>query len=291
MTDANVVLGHLPPRLLGGEMELDVEAARAAVQTVADAMGLDVGRAGRRGDPRDRQREHGRRAAARLRAARPRPARLRARRLRRRGAAARERAREAHGLVPGASCPPAPGAPLRDRRPRGRLPRRVRADLHPAARGRRAARRWPRSSTALGERATAWLDGRGDPAGRAADRLHGGHALPPAGLRDPGRARPGASCGTTASPSSRSGSTALHEQLYGFRMPGTASEIVNLRAVGYGDVPKPELPDRRARLGATRPAPSCDEHEVDLRRRARRRRRSTTARSSSPATASTGRRS
>ena len=40
VTDANVVLGHLPPRLLGGEMELDVEAARAAVQTVADAMGL-----------------------------------------------------------------------------------------------------------------------------------------------------------------------------------------------------------------------------------------------------------
>ena len=25
-------------------------------------------------------------------------------------------------------------------------------------------------------------------------------------------------------------------------MPGTASEIVNLRAVGYGAVPKPELP-------------------------------------------------
>src|SRR4051812_46784493 len=41
VTDANVVLGHLPPRLLGGEMELDVEAATAAVQKVADAMGLD----------------------------------------------------------------------------------------------------------------------------------------------------------------------------------------------------------------------------------------------------------
>src|SRR3954454_12580007 len=40
VTDANVVLGHLPPRLLGGEMTLDVDAARAAVQTVADAMGL-----------------------------------------------------------------------------------------------------------------------------------------------------------------------------------------------------------------------------------------------------------
>jgi len=35
----------------------------------------------------------------------------------------------------------------------------------------------------------------------------------------------------------------LHEQLYGFRMPGTASEIVNLRAVGTGDRPSPELPE------------------------------------------------
>ncbi len=41
VTDANVVLGYLPPRLLGGEMQLDVEAARSAVQTIADAMGLD----------------------------------------------------------------------------------------------------------------------------------------------------------------------------------------------------------------------------------------------------------
>src|SRR3954447_8201684 len=41
VTDANVVLGHLPPQLLGGEMQLDAEAARAAVQKVADAMGLE----------------------------------------------------------------------------------------------------------------------------------------------------------------------------------------------------------------------------------------------------------
>src|SRR4249919_1748364 len=40
VTDANVVLGHLPPQLLGGEMALDVEASRTAVQAVADAMGL-----------------------------------------------------------------------------------------------------------------------------------------------------------------------------------------------------------------------------------------------------------
>src|SRR3954471_10869554 len=37
VTDANVVVGHLPPRLIGGEMTLDVERARAAVQTIASA--------------------------------------------------------------------------------------------------------------------------------------------------------------------------------------------------------------------------------------------------------------
>ncbi|MGH9065417.1 MAG: hydantoinase/oxoprolinase family protein [Acidimicrobiales bacterium] len=40
VTDANVVLGYLPPRLIGGEMALDVDAATAAVQAIADAMGL-----------------------------------------------------------------------------------------------------------------------------------------------------------------------------------------------------------------------------------------------------------
>ena len=42
VTDANVVLGHLPADLIGGEMALDVEAAKAAVQTIADAMGLGL---------------------------------------------------------------------------------------------------------------------------------------------------------------------------------------------------------------------------------------------------------
>ncbi len=42
VTDANVVLGYLPASLAGGEITLDVDAARAAVQTVADAMGLTL---------------------------------------------------------------------------------------------------------------------------------------------------------------------------------------------------------------------------------------------------------
>jgi N-methylhydantoinase A len=40
VTDANVVLGYLPPTLAGGEITLNPGAAREAVQTVADAMGL-----------------------------------------------------------------------------------------------------------------------------------------------------------------------------------------------------------------------------------------------------------
>ncbi|GAA0928256.1 hydantoinase/oxoprolinase family protein [Pseudonocardia zijingensis] len=40
VTDANVVLGYLPPTLAGGEITLDVGAARAAVGAVAEAMGL-----------------------------------------------------------------------------------------------------------------------------------------------------------------------------------------------------------------------------------------------------------
>jgi N-methylhydantoinase A len=40
VTDANVVLGYLPSELAGGEITLDVAASRAAVATVAEAMGL-----------------------------------------------------------------------------------------------------------------------------------------------------------------------------------------------------------------------------------------------------------
>ena len=45
VTDANVVLGRLPPSLLGGEMTLDVKAAEDAVGKIAGSMGLDLHRA------------------------------------------------------------------------------------------------------------------------------------------------------------------------------------------------------------------------------------------------------
>jgi N-methylhydantoinase A len=42
VTDANVVLGYLPENLLGGAFRLDREAAKTAVQTIADALGITL---------------------------------------------------------------------------------------------------------------------------------------------------------------------------------------------------------------------------------------------------------
>jgi len=42
VTDANVVLGYLPENLLGGTFKLDRNAAIAAVQTIADALGIEL---------------------------------------------------------------------------------------------------------------------------------------------------------------------------------------------------------------------------------------------------------
>jgi len=47
VTDANVVLGYLPENLLGGAFKLDREAAQAAVQAVADDLGVGLYEAAR----------------------------------------------------------------------------------------------------------------------------------------------------------------------------------------------------------------------------------------------------
>ncbi|MEX2614050.1 MAG: hydantoinase/oxoprolinase family protein [Gaiellaceae bacterium] len=258
VTDANVVLGHLPPSLLGGEMTLDVEAARAAVQTIADAMGLEsVERAAegilaivnenmagalrlvsvQRGhDPRDF-------ALVAYGGAGPLHANALAKLM---------------GSFP-VVVPPAPGllcaigdlvADFRDEFAQTYI--RLLAD----ASGAEVAA----ILDGLGEHATAWLTGEGIP--REAQRVaysadmryhRQGYEIPVA--LEPGETRDG---GLADLEERFNG---LHEQLYGFRMPGTASEIVNLRAVGFGDVPKPELPV--GELGsADASAAVVDEHDV-----------------------------
>jgi len=92
----------------------------------------------------------------------------------------------------------------------------------------------------LGARAQEWLEGEGiDESARRISyvtdmRYHRqGYEIPVA--IDPDEVR------TNGLADLEERFNALHEQLYGFRMPGTASEIVNLRAVGFGAVPLPEL--------------------------------------------------
>jgi N-methylhydantoinase A len=258
VTDANVVLGHLPPSLLGGEMQLDTEAARSAVQTVADAMGLDSMEQAAEGilaivnenmagalrlvsvqrghDPRDF-------ALVAYGGAGPLHANALAKLM---------------GSFP-VIVPPAPGllcaigdlvADFRDEFAQTYI--RLLAD----ASGADVAE----ILDGLGARATDWLDGEGIPADArrvaySADmRYHRqGYEIPVALEPDEIRAD-----GLSDLEERFNG---LHEQLYGFRMPGTACEIVNLRAVGFGAVPKPELPVGEAG-SADASGAVVDEHEV-----------------------------
>ena len=208
-------------------------------------------RGGRRRHHPDRQREHGRRAARDQRPARPRPARVRARGLRRRRPAARQRGRRADGLLPG-DRPALAGAAVRAGRPRRRLPQRVRADADPAHRRGDRRRSCAAILDGLDARAREWMDAQGI---AAADQ----HVEFVADMRYRGQ---GYEIPVPWSEDLEERFNALHEQLYGFRMPNTASEIVNLRAVGTGDRPEPGAARGRARaselaaghLRARRPA-------------------------------------
>jgi N-methylhydantoinase A len=111
----------------------------------------------------------------------------------------------------------------------------------------------------LGARAASWLEEEGiDPDARGVSyvadmRYHRqGYEIPVA--IDPDEAR-----GGLAQLEERF--NGLHEQLYGFRMPGTESEIVNLRAIGFGSVPKPELPTAEAG-GEDASGAIVDRHEI-----------------------------
>jgi N-methylhydantoinase A len=238
VTDANVVLGHLPPRLLGGEMELDADAARTSVQTIADAMGLGSAEEAAEGILAivnenmagalrlvSVQRGHDPREFALVAYGGAGPLHANA-------------VAEIMGSFP-VLVPPAPGllcaigdlvADFRDEFAQTHI--RVLGEAEPAEVGS--------ILEALGARATAWLDNEGIPGDArsvtyTADmRYHRqGYEIPVA--IDPDEVKGGLEA-------LEERFNVLHEQLYGFRMPGTACEIVNLRAIGSGAVSKPELP-------------------------------------------------
>jgi N-methylhydantoinase A len=258
VTDANVVLGHLPPRLLGGEMQLDVEAARAAVQSVADAMGLDSVEQAAEGIVAivNENMAGALRLVSVQRGHDPRDFALVAY-----GGAGPLHANALASLMGSfpVIVPPAPGllcaigdlvADFRDEFAQTYI--RLLAD----ASGAEVAE----ILDALGRRAIEWLEGEGIPEDArgvtyTADmRYHRqGYEIPVA--LEPDEVR------SDGLGDLEERFNVLHEQLYGFRMPGTACEIVNLRAVGYGEVPKPELPT--GTIGtADASAAVVDEHGV-----------------------------
>jgi N-methylhydantoinase A len=239
VTDANVVVGHLPPRLIGGEMALDVDKARAAVQTIADATGLSLDAAA---DGILAITNETMAGALRLvsvqRGHDPREFALVAF-----GGAGPLHANAVAALMGSfpVIVPPSPGLLCA----LGDLVADNRAEF---ARTliRLVAEATPEEILAvldeLEGRARQWMDDEGIAPDRqgvafAADmRYHGqGYEIPVP--LDLGEVRGG----DLAELDERF--NALHEQLYGFRMPDTAAEIVNLRAIATGDLPKPELPE------------------------------------------------
>ena len=258
VTDANVIVGHLPPRLLGGEMQLDVEAAKAAVQKIGDALGLDVYQAAegildivnenmagalrlvsvQRGyDPRDF-------ALVAFGGAGPMHANAVAKVM---------------GSFP-VIVPPAPGLLC------------ATGDLVADFRGE-FARTFIRTVDGvtgdelrgildeLGSEARAWLEREGIPADSQHVSFNVDMRYYRQGYEIPVEIDPALLAGNgTMMLADRFNQ--LHEQFYRFKMEGTTCEIVNLRAIGYGDVPKPRLVESEERGGADASHAVLEEHSV-----------------------------
>jgi N-methylhydantoinase A len=258
VTDANVVVGHLPPQLLGGEMQLDVEAAKAAVQKIADALGLDLHRAAegildivnenmagalrlvsvQRGyDPRDF-------ALVAFGGAGPMHANAVAKVM---------------GSFP-VIVPPAPGLLCAT----GDLVADFRDEF---------ARTFIRTIDSvtgdelkeileeLGREARDWLAREGIPDDRQALSYNVDMRYYRQGYEIPVEIDPALLAGNgTAMLAERF--DRLHEQYYRFKMEGTACEIVNLRAIGYGRMPTPQLAEGELGAGSDAGHAVVEEHEV-----------------------------
>lgn len=258
VTDANVVVGHLPPRLIGGEMLLDVAASERAVKSIAEALGLDLHQAAQgildivnenmagalrlvsvqRGyDPRDF-------AMVAFGGAGPLHANAVAALM---------------GSFP-VLVPPGPGLLCAA----GDLVADFREEF---------ARTFIRTTDSvsggevagilreLGGEAMAWLEREGIAADRRSVSFNAdlryyrqGYEIPVTVALEELEAR---GVDLLAQRFNE-----LHEQYYGYRMEGTLCEIVNLRAVGVGAVPEPRFVEGEAAATADASRAVIEEHEV-----------------------------
>ncbi len=257
VTDANVVVGHLPPQLLGGEMQLDVDAAKTAVQKIGEALGLDLYEAAegildivnenmagalrlvsvQRGyDPRDF-------ALVAFGGAGPMHANAVARIM---------------GSFP-VLVPPAPGLLCAT----GDLVADFRNEF---------ARTFIRTTDQvsgeelravleqLGSEARDWLTREGIASEQQRVAFNVDMRYYRQGYEIPVEIDPALLAGDgTAMLADRFNQ--IHEQFYRFKMEDSATEIVNLRAIGYGEVPKPRLPEAAGSEADASDA-VIEEHEV-----------------------------
>jgi N-methylhydantoinase A len=258
VTDANVVVGHLPPSLIGGEMELDVEAARAAVKTIGDTLGLSVEEASEGIlDIVNENMAGALRVVSVQRGYDPREFAMVAF-----GGAGPMHANAVAKLIGSfpVLVPPAPGllcatgdlvADFREEFARSLIRTIDRIDAGELA----------EILGELGEEALAWMSKEGIEPERqelthSVDvRYHRqGYEIPvDVDLAELERR------GTDLLVSRFND---LHEQFYGFRMEGTQCEVVNVRAVGVGRVPEPQLPEASSSGGSDPSAAVIDEHQV-----------------------------
>ena len=250
VTDANVVVGHLPPQLLGGEMTLDVEAAKTAVQTVGDALGLDLHRAAEGIlDIVNENMAGALRLVSVQRGYDPRDFAL----------VAFGGAGPMHANAVPVLIPPAPGLLCAT----GDLVADFRDEF---------ARTFIRTTDSvsgddvrgildeLGAEARGWLEREGIPESDQRLAFNVDMRYYRQGYEIPVDIEPALLAGNgTTMLADRFNQ--LHEQFYGFRMEGSACEIVNLRAIGYGKVPEPHLPEGEPGAGDSSQA-VVDEHEV-----------------------------
>jgi N-methylhydantoinase A len=258
VTDANVVVGHLLPQLLGGEIQLDVDAARVAVEKIGEALSLDRHRAAQGILDIVNENMAG---ALRLISVQ-------------RGYDPREFALVAFGgagpmhanavarimgsfpvlvpLAPGLLC--ATGdlvADFRDEFARTfiRTIDQVTGD------------ELRNILEELGGEAREWLSGEGIPEEWQRISYNVDMRYYRQGYEIPVEIDPALLAGDgTRMLAERF--DRLHEQFYRFRMEDTASEIVNLRAVGFGEVPKPRLAEAEDGAGPDSSHAVVDERDV-----------------------------
>ncbi|MEM7049268.1 MAG: hydantoinase/oxoprolinase family protein [Acidobacteriota bacterium] len=258
VTDANVVVGHLPPRLIGGEMQLDVAAAETAVGTIAEALGLEL-HAAAQGilDIVNENMAGALRLVSVQRGYDPRDFALVAF-----GGAGPLHANAVAALM-GAFpvlVPPGPGLLCAN----GDLVADFREEF-----ARTYIRNVDQVTPAevagvlreLGDEADAWLEREGGLVEQRRVDYNVDMRYYRQGYEIPIAVKPG-EIEVQGVELLAERFNALHEQFYGYRMDDTVCEIVNLRAVGVGSVPEPPTTAGETITGPNPAAAVVEEHKV-----------------------------